>query len=290
VHVQDLLATPDVGQRDHDLPVEAARAQQRRVEHVGTVGGGDHDDALAGLEAVHLDQQLVQRLLALVVAAAEARAALAADRVDLVDEQDAGRMLLGLLEHVANPGSAHADEHLDEVGARDGEKRHLGLAGDRTGEQRLAGAGRADHQHAARDPAAELLELGRVTQELDELVHFLLGLVAARDVGEGDGVGRLVEHPGLALAERERTASPAALHLAHEEHPHADQQQHRSPADKQGHEERAFFTRLDIELDVVGNQVTDQTTVQVGGGGTDAAVIGGDSNDFSAALTFRDGG
>ena len=48
------------------------------------------------VEAVHLDEDLVERLLALVVAAAEARAALAADGVDLVDEQDAGRVLLGL--------------------------------------------------------------------------------------------------------------------------------------------------------------------------------------------------
>jgi hypothetical protein len=195
VHVQDLLAAADVRQRHHHLAVEAARAQQRRVEHVGPVGGGDHDDALAGLEAVHLDQQLVQRLLALVVAAAQAGAALAADRVDLVDEQDAGRVLLRLLEHVAHAGRAHADEHLDEVGAGDREERHLGLAGDRLGEQRLAGAGRADHQHAARDAAAELLELGRVAQELDQLLDLFLGLVAAGDVGEGDRVVALVEHP-----------------------------------------------------------------------------------------------
>ena len=60
------------GTRHHDLAVEAARAQQRRVEHVGPVGRGDDDDAFVGLEAVHLDQQLVQRLLALVVRVAEA--------------------------------------------------------------------------------------------------------------------------------------------------------------------------------------------------------------------------
>ena len=165
------------------------------------------------LEAVHLDQQLVQRLLALVVAAAEARAALAADRVDLVDEHDAGRVLLRLLEHVAHARRADADEHLDEVGAGDREERHLGLAGDRAREQRLAGAGRADHQHAARDAAAELLELGRVAQELDQLGDFLLRFVAAGDVGEGDRVVRLVEHARPALAEartRRRGRRPAS--------------------------------------------------------------------------------
>ena len=184
--LQDLLAAADVGQRDVDLAVEAARTQQRRVEDVGTVGGGHHDHAEVGLEAVHLDQHLVQRLLALVVAAAQAGAAMAADRVDFVDEDDAGRALLGLLEHVAHAGRADADEHLDEVGAGDREERHLGLAGDRLGEQRLAGARRADQQHAARNAAAELLELLRVLQEVDQFLDFFLGLVAAGDVGEGD--------------------------------------------------------------------------------------------------------
>ena len=151
VHLEDLLAAAHVGQRHDDLAVEAARPQQRRVEHVRAVGGGDDDDALVALEAVHLDEQLVQRLLALVVTAAEAGAAMTADRVDLVDEDDARRVLLRLVEHVAHARGADADEHLDEVGARDREERHLGLAGDRAGEQRLAGAGRADHQHATRE-------------------------------------------------------------------------------------------------------------------------------------------
>ena len=62
--------------------------QQRRVEDVGPVGGGDQDDAALGLEAVHLHQQLVQRLFALVVTAAHAGAAVPADGVDLVDEDD----------------------------------------------------------------------------------------------------------------------------------------------------------------------------------------------------------
>ena len=61
----------------------------------------------------------------------------------------------------------------------------FGLAGDGLGQQGLAGARRADHQHAARDLAAQLLELGGVAQELDQLGDFLLGLVATGDVTEG---------------------------------------------------------------------------------------------------------
>jgi hypothetical protein len=66
-HAQDALAAPDVGRRDEDLAVEAAGAQQGRVELLEQVGGGHDDDAALGRrrEAVHLDQQLVERLLAL---------------------------------------------------------------------------------------------------------------------------------------------------------------------------------------------------------------------------------
>ena len=220
-----------------DLAVEAAGTQQRRIEHVGPVGGGDQDDALVRLEAVHLDQQLVERLLALVVAAAEAGAAVAADRVDLVDEDDAGRVLLGLLEHVAHARRADADEHLDEVGARNGEERHVGLARDRAREQRLAGAGRPDQQHAARNAAAEPLELAGIAQELDDLLEILLGLVDAGDVLEGDAAVRLGQQLGAALAEAERLAA-GSLHLPRQEYPHADQRDERQPRDQERHEPR----------------------------------------------------
>ena len=146
MHPEDALAAPHVGRVHHDLPVEAARPEQRRIEHVGPVGGGDQDHAVVRLEAVHLDQQLVERLLALVVPAAEAGAAMPADGVDLVDEDDAGRVRLALLEEIAHAAGADADEHLDEVGPRHREEGTPGLAGHRLGEQRLAGARRADQQ------------------------------------------------------------------------------------------------------------------------------------------------
>ena len=184
VHPQDALAAGQVGLGDHDLPVEPAGAQQRRVEDVGPVGGRDDDDAALGVEAVELDQQLVQRLLALVVAAAEARAAVAADGVDLVHEHDGGRVGLGLLEQVADAGGADADEHLDEVGAGDRVEGHAGLAGHRPGQQRLAGARRAVQQHALGDLGADGLELARALQELLDLLEFLDGLVSAGHVGE----------------------------------------------------------------------------------------------------------
>ena len=154
VDLQDGHAAAQVRPVEDDLAVEAAGPQQGRVQDVRPVGGGDDDHVGVRVEAVHLDQDLVEGLLALVVGAAQAGAALAADRVDLVHEDDAGRVALGLVEEVADAAGADADEHLDELGAGDREEGHAGLAGHGSGEQRLAGARRADEQHAARDARA----------------------------------------------------------------------------------------------------------------------------------------
>ena len=286
VDVEDLLATTDVGQRHHHLAVKAARTQQRGIQHVRTVGGRDEDDALAGLEAVHLDQQLVQRLLALVVATAQASAPLTAHRVDLVDEDDAGGVLLGVLEHVADAGCTHTDEHLDEIGTRDGEERHLGFTGDGTRQQRLAGPRRTDHQDATRNAATQLLEAGGITQEVDHFLDFFLGLVGARHIGKGDGGVVLIQHARAALAEREGPAPATALHLAHEEDPDADEQQHGEPRDEDLHQDRLLFLGLGIDLNAVLHQVADHPDVAGGRDirGQGAAVAGAHANGATIDL------
>src|SRR5207244_10717113 len=88
VDLEDRLAADPIGKADGYLPIEPARPQEGRVEDVRAVGRRTHADACRRVKTVHLDEELVQRLLALVVATTEARAALSAYRVDLVDEDD----------------------------------------------------------------------------------------------------------------------------------------------------------------------------------------------------------
>jgi hypothetical protein len=234
VDLEDLQA-PDLVRRLHgDAAIEAARAQQRRIEDLGPVGGAEDDDVRPRLEAVHLGEDLVERLLALVVAAAEAAAAraLAADRVELVDEDDRRRGLLGLLEEVAHARGADADDRLDELRGRDREERGLGLAGDRARQQRLAGAGRAVEQHAARDPRAQALVALGVAQEIHDLDELVLGLVDAGDVVEGHARLLIGLHaPRLRAAEAaERAASGRAPREPDEQ---ADEQDRRAKAEDQ---------------------------------------------------------
>ena len=196
------------------------------IEHVGTVRRGDQDHAVVRLEAVHLDEQLIERLLTLVVTAAKAGAAMAADGVDLVDEDDARRVCLALLEQIAHAARADAHEHLDEVGTRHREERTSGFAGDRLREQRLTRSRRTDEQRTLRQTSAELGELLRIAQELDDFLKLLLRFVGAGDVGERDLRRVAREQLRLRFAERERLGS-ARLHLLEQEQIEADEQQPR---------------------------------------------------------------
>ncbi|MNL14146.1 hypothetical protein D3C87_1350760 [compost metagenome] len=164
---------------------------------------------------------MVQRLLALVVAAAQTGAAVTTDGVDFIDEDDARRILLRLLEHVAHAAGADADEHLDEIRARNREEGHARLARHRARQQGLAGAGRADQQRALGDLAAQTLELARVLQEVDDLLQFFLGLVHAGDVVKGLAALVLGQQLGLGLAEAHGALGPA-LHPVHDEEPEGD--------------------------------------------------------------------
>ena len=81
-----------------DAAVETARPKQRGVQHVGAVCGRDEDHTRVRLETIHFHEQLIEGLLSLVVAAAQAGEALSAHGVDLVDEDDARPVRLRLLK------------------------------------------------------------------------------------------------------------------------------------------------------------------------------------------------
>ncbi len=114
VDAQRLVSALQIRAVDDDTAVKASRAQKRLVQNLGTVGGGQNDDTLARVKAVNFGKQLVERLLALIVAA-ELAVARAADGVDLINKDDGRRDLVGLLEQAAHAACAHADEHLNKV-------------------------------------------------------------------------------------------------------------------------------------------------------------------------------
>src|SRR3546814_2129791 len=82
---------------------------------------------------------------------------------------------------------------------------------------------------------------------------------------------RLAEAHGLAAA---------ALHLAHEEDPHADQQQHGQPGDQQAGEEGVVLDRLHGEVHAAIAQGRHQAVEVIGRARGEGAPIGVDAGDI----------
>ena len=182
VDLQDLEAIRGGGQRNLDDAIESARAANGGIEHVFAVRRGHPDDAVVAGHAVHLDEQLIERDF--LFAGAVRASAASAERVELVDEDDAGRGVARLLRELAHAARSDADVHLVEVGARGDDHRAPGFAGDGAGEQRLAGAWRTDEQHALGAMRAHCEEALGSLEIGDDVAQVGLRFARAADVAE----------------------------------------------------------------------------------------------------------
>ena len=67
MHLEDFLSFIDIRQIHMYLTVKATGTQESLVEDIGTVGGSQDDDSAVGTKSVHLGEQLVEGVLALVI-------------------------------------------------------------------------------------------------------------------------------------------------------------------------------------------------------------------------------
>jgi hypothetical protein len=214
-------------------PVEAARAQQGRVEDVWAIRGAEHDHGVGRVEAVHLGEDLIECLFAFVVGAAQAVGTLAgsADRVELVYENDGGGGLLALGEQVADARRSHADDGLDELRCRDGKEGGLCFSRDRPGQERLARPRRPEKQHPVGYTSAQALITIRVSETVDYFCQLGLRFIDASHVVEADLDLLRVDSPGLGAAEVPQAAdSPGSFRAARQQKEQPDQEQGRSEA------------------------------------------------------------
>ena len=104
------------------------------------------------------------------------------------------------------------------------------------------------------------MKFARIAQKLDQFLHVFLGLIHTRNVGKGGGNLVFAKQSRLALAEAHgaATAAGAALHLAHKEHKHGDDDQDRKTGHKQLGPDALLFGFAAFDLYLVGEQVIHQ--------------------------------
>ena len=219
MYFQNIDTSLQIGQLDRDAAVKTAGTQKGRVQRIGTVGGSQDDNTFVGVKAIHLSQQLVQCLLPLVVAAdAVDTVTFFTDGIDLIDEDDAGCLFIGLLEQIADLGSAHAHEHFNELGTRDREEGDVGLAGYRLGKQGFTGSRRAYQQRAFGNGSADSGIALRIVKIIDNFTQQFFSFFLAGYIRKADAVGGLYIDAGVGLAEGHGIPAPegVAAHPLHQ--------------------------------------------------------------------------
>ena len=221
---QDLGGAAPVRPADADLDVEAARPQDRRVDHVLAVGGADDHDVVELVDAVDLGEHLRDDG-GLHVRGAPGPAG-AEQGVHLVEEDDdghaGGRLLPGSGEDDADAPLGLSHVLVQQLGALDVEE--VGLAapagpqggGDGLGDEGLAASGRPVEQHPARRGEPVLaVEVGVEEGQLDGVADELDLFTQSPDVAVSD-VGHLLQDELLDLGAHHGTQCHAHGQVGHE--------------------------------------------------------------------------
>ena len=215
MNLEDRLTALDVGKVDIDLTVKPSGTEQRTVEDIGTVCSRHDDDTLVRLEAVHLDEDLIEGLFTFVVSASEARTSLPTDGIDFIDEDDTGLIPLCHIKKVAHTRGTDTDIHLHEVGTADREERNTRFSRNGLCKQRFTCSGRTYEQDALRNFCAKIGELFGALEEFDDFLQFLFFLFRSGDIGEAHfNIGRYAR---LCLAEAHHLSASAAHRAKNQE-------------------------------------------------------------------------
>src|ERR1041385_3060082 len=169
MNIQNRLTSRHISKVHGDLTIEPSGSRERLVENVRPVSRSDDDHRARLIESIHLDEQLVERLILIGGGGVAATAALASESVNLVDKDDAGRKLPALREQVSHTSSAQPSELLLKTRTRGGQKCDAGFLRRGSRQQRLAGSRRTVEQGAARNTATETTDPLRIAQKLNRL-------------------------------------------------------------------------------------------------------------------------
>jgi hypothetical protein len=71
------------------MSIKATRAEEGWVKNIGAIGGSHDDNVGIGIEAVHLCQNLIERLLSLIVSTAQASTTVSTYSINFINKYKA---------------------------------------------------------------------------------------------------------------------------------------------------------------------------------------------------------
>ena len=102
MNAQNRLSALEIREFYRNTAVKSTRSCQCRIKRFRSVRRCQNDNSVISLKSIHLGEQLVQRLLSLVVSTEISAITLLSNCIDLVDEDDTRSLLFRLLKEVTH--------------------------------------------------------------------------------------------------------------------------------------------------------------------------------------------
>ena len=226
VDAENSFAAFHIGAVDDDLTIESSGTHQCRVENIGAVCCGNDNHAAVLFEAVHLHQQLVERLFTFIMTAASP-----APRWRPTASISSMKMMHGAFFFPCSKRSrtrlAPTPTNISTKSAPEIEKKGTPASPATARASRVFPVpGGPSNNTPARNFPPEFLKFCRLFQELDDLLQLLFRFVRPRNIQECDFGRAFVQHFCATFAEREYSFRSCALHSPHDDEPHDESNNH----------------------------------------------------------------
>lgn len=145
--LENALATLLVGQGNVDESVKTTGTAQSVVELLRSVGSADDEDVLLAGHTIHLSEKLVDDTVRGTASIALRTTTGLGDRVQLIEEDNAGRGSASLVEDVTDVALRLTEPHGKQFRALDGDEVGGALVGDSLGKKSLTSTRRTIEKH-----------------------------------------------------------------------------------------------------------------------------------------------
>mmetsp|Transcript_26590 Transcript_26590/g.48252 ORF Transcript_26590/g.48252 Transcript_26590/m.48252 type:complete len:366 (-) Transcript_26590:152-1249(-) len=203
-----------VGQVYSNFTVKTSGTKKGCIKNIHAIGGCNSDDSRVSIETVHLHQNLIDGLFSLIITSSKTCTTLPSDGINLINENNAGRILLRLRKDITNTRGTHTHKHLHKFRTRNRDKWHTGLSGHSLGQERFTGSGGSVEDDTAGN-AASVLGIGLgLFEKVNDFDQFQFGTITSSHIFKGDtGIGSHLNFR-LTLAKTHGVALSASRHAS----------------------------------------------------------------------------
>ena len=226
MYLKDRLTSCQIRQFYGNTSVKSSGTKKCRIKGLRPVGSCQNDNTLRTVKAIHLRQELVQRLLSFIISSHPAGITLFTDGINLVNKYDAGCFFICLLKQISYLCCTHAHKHLYKFRAGNREERNIGFPCHCFCKQCLTGSGRANQQCPFWHGCTDFLILLRIMEKIYDLLQDFLCLILSCHITKINPCRGFHIYFGIALSKLHGRHS--ASHFFHDLGRHPLSQSHKN--------------------------------------------------------------